>query len=75
MVRSEVCEYCLCDNKWHHVQVEYEYGVLTLRVDHGKLRAAEALHDDLNTSGILYIGGLPGMLLDTKFETIIFTMS
>ena len=59
---SDECDYCLCDNRWHHVEAEFIENVARLRVDHGKLRIASGAghKQQLNAVNVLYIGGLPG---------------
>ena len=59
---SEKCDFCLCDNRWHHAEAEFLENVARLRVDYGKLQVAVSvgLKRELNAMNSLYIGGLPG---------------
>ena len=34
-LKSNECEFCLCDNKWHSVQVEFHSDGVVLKVDDG----------------------------------------
>ena len=59
-VESDVCEHCLCDNRWHKVNIRMRSGRLYLQIDERPQRRSLGPDSALDLYSELFIGGFPG---------------
>lgn len=62
---SQNSQFELCDKNWHSVKAEVVGDIIELQVDDNKARYGLSYNSDtdIDTSSALYIGGLPGNII------------